>query len=208
MKEIPILCSTPMVQAIQEGRKTMTRRVVKPQPYESEYEPGLFHVMYRQPETVTRKVKRKNPETGEWEEHDSTTRKGSLISATGEIGMYTMLCPYKVGDILWVRETWLLGDDGYHYRANATPHSEQARKDYGYKWRPSIHMPRSAARIFLEVKSVRVERLRDISEADVKAEGFDLTDIMVGKRHFVAFTNILKALKQKKGHTAKAQILC
>jgi hypothetical protein len=79
--------------------------------------------------------------------------------------------PFEPGDILYVRETWLEADDGFHYKANATPESERVRKDFGYKWRPSIHMPREAARLFLKVKNVRVGRIQDISREDAKAEG-------------------------------------
>lgn len=91
------------------------------------------------------------------------------------------------GDRLWVRETFadLIGSGIEHrptpsspiqrfaYAADTTPgsYSDECRKDYGIKWTPSIHMPRSACRILLEVTGVRVERLNDISEEDAKAEG-------------------------------------
>jgi hypothetical protein len=78
---------------------------------------------------------------------------------------------FMAGDILWVRETWLMADDGFHYKADATPESEELRKNYGYKWRPSIFMPREASRITLEVKDVRVERVQDITKEDATAEG-------------------------------------
>jgi hypothetical protein len=64
-----------------------------------------------------------------------------------------------------------MADDGYHYKGDATPTSEEVRKAYGYKWRPSIHMPKAAARIFLRVTDVRAERLHDITESDAQAEG-------------------------------------
>ena len=72
--------------------------------------------------------------------------------------------PYQPGDILYVRETWAESADGYVYRAD-NPDSD------GWGWRPSIHMPREAARIFLRVTDVRVERLRDITEEQAQAEG-------------------------------------
>ena len=86
--------------------------------------------------------------------------------------------PYRPGDILYVREAFCLFDADhvnngvkYAYKADATPESERARKDFGYKWRPSIHMPREAARIFLRVTDVQVERLRSISDTQCMAEG-------------------------------------
>lgn len=89
---------------------------------------------------------------------------------------------YKVGDILWVRETWqhtkvlnLHPTDaafGYVYRADGQPW-----EDYeGWTWKPSIFMPKEACRLWLKVTNVRVERLQAISEADARAEGFDSID--------------------------------
>lgn len=81
----------------------------------------------------------------------------------------TGLCHYGyTGERLWVRETWMI-DPGaerkLHYKADI-PFAEE-----GYNWRPSIHMPRAASRLLLEITDVRVERLQDISRADAKAEG-------------------------------------
>lgn len=100
--------------------------------------------------------------------------------------LYPLVFP---GDRLWVRETWMdVSGTGveardphthertrYAYGADtpAGSYADQCRKDYGLKWRPSIHMPRAASRITLEVTGVRVERLQDISEADAMAEGCD-----------------------------------
>lgn len=88
------------------------------------------------------------------------------------------------GEKLWVRETWMdllgtgierkTGDHGrYAYAADTPPGSygDDQRKAYGLSWRPSIHMPRAASRITLEVTGVRVERLGDVSESDARAEG-------------------------------------
>ncbi len=90
----------------------------------------------------------------------------------------------KPGDILWVRETWMdllgTGIDGdavhrgrYAYGADCLPGSasDEARKDFGLKWKPSIHMPREACRLRLEVTDVRLERLQDISVEEAMAEG-------------------------------------
>ena len=86
----------------------------------------------------------------------------------------TGLCPYGYpGDRLWVRETWShLGEDDndwFVYRAD----NADALDNLIAKWRPSIHMPRAASRILLEITDVRVERLQDISEEDAKAEGVE-----------------------------------
>lgn len=120
----PILFSTPMVQAILDGRKTQTRRVIKPQP--------LDVVTYA----------------------DQRVWYPEVIK-----------CPYEVGDILWVRETFTNSEEYpfIFYKADAD--------DVSIKWKPSIFMPKSACRLFLQVKSVRVERLQDITEEDAIAEG-------------------------------------
>ena len=73
--------------------------------------------------------------------------------------------PHRIGEVLWVRETWVASENGYVYRAVDTNAS--------WKWRPSAYMPRAAARIFLRVTDVRTERLRDITEDDAIAEGFE-----------------------------------
>ncbi len=94
-------------------------------------------------------------------------------------------CPFgNAGDRLWVRETFmdLTGTgieattgkfEGFAYRADtpAGSYGDEVRKEYGLKWTPSLHMPRKACRILLEITAVRVERLNDISEEDAKAEG-------------------------------------
>lgn len=130
----PILFNTDMVRAILDGRKTVTRRVVKPQP-EARIVPG---------------------------EKDCYIYRGIPCGLDG----MTNFAPYRPGDILYVRETWnrLLGE--WIYKANQKP----GFKNPG-KWRPSIHMPREAARIFLRVTDVRVERLQDITPEQIDAEG-------------------------------------
>ena len=77
---------------------------------------------------------------------------------------------YEVGDVLWVRETHWISEDGQHiiYRADVAPASQYTRK-----WRPSIFMPKWARRIILEVTAVRREPLQAITEEDARAEGFD-----------------------------------
>jgi len=137
----PIIFSTPMVKAILEGRKTQTRRVIKVDD---------------------------DPEN--WK----ISIEGTSIVRTEP---YDVKLPrYAAGDILWVRETWATVSSGIiEYKATyIEPYTGSTEIDHiGKKitWRPSIYMPREAARIFLKVTNVRVERLQDITEEDAKAEG-------------------------------------
>lgn len=155
----PILFNTKMVRAILDGEKTVTRRLIKPRYRDDEY---TFQI-------VT------NAHTGEFvrveiiDEYESCTR--------------VLLPRYLPGDILYVRETWQkhrikrplraipadFKEIQYSYKADG----EIANSDGSpFTWRPSIHMPKEAARIFLRVKDVRVERLNDMQEEDAIAEGF------------------------------------
>ena len=141
----PILFNTDMVRAILEGRKTVTRRVVKPQP------------------PVTAHIAKVRNDYG-WSFWEDDPQK------------HYMKPPYRPGDILWVKETWRAGPGQYLYRAWAGAGMEPDKQDaamreMGLKWRPSIHMPREAARIFLRVTDVRVERLDDMTTDDVFMEG-------------------------------------
>ena len=132
----PILFNTDMVRAILEGRKTVTRRPIKPQP------------------------------AGELRRMGEDSCYPGYFAAAGEDRVYRP--PYMVGDVLYVRETWSTSDGSYLYRAwpgeGMEPENQDwAMREMGLKWRPSIHMPREAARIFLRVTDVRVERLQDIN---------------------------------------------
>ena len=144
MRERPILFSAPMVRAILAGRKTQTRRVAKPR---------------RKPSLL---------ELGAWSD--------AYVTDPGNRKLLMRECPFgDVDDRLWVRETWrqsyFTTTDGevvegrFRYRATDPADGVAAG------WRPSIHMPRSASRITLEVTGVRVERLQDISESDAISEG-------------------------------------
>lgn len=152
----PMLFNTDMVRAILENRKTVTRRAVKPQPK------GGHSVLDYDDEAHTADI---------------------LCGNGGEGGVFadwaeTVKAPCWPGDILWVRETWCesLGKAGkYFYRAYAGPRDEM--KEYAHsfnRWRPSIHMPREAARIFLRVTDVRVERLQEITAEGALDEGTDV----------------------------------
>ncbi len=144
----PILFSTPMVQAILDGKKTQTRRVIK---------------------------------IDDAPENWNISIAGTSIVRTEP---YDVKLPrYATGDILWVRETFC----EVPYEHNHVPikggyitipkyaYKADSERDYTGIWKPSIHMPREAARIFLRVKTVRVERLQDITEEDAIAEGMSKT---------------------------------
>src|SRR5690606_13994929 len=191
VRERPILFSGEMVRAILDGRKTQTRRVVRPQPWAGPLPGGKYEA------------------SGPWVGHDGIWRfmRGVVSRREDDIGR----CPYgQPGDWLWVRETWgwrgsiysvgadhkdqiieyradrerryisrpisRRGRDGLpRHRARRPGESEQEYRHYLHRfwsaWRPSIHMPRWASRITLEITDVRVERLQDITEADIIAEG-------------------------------------
>ena len=171
MTERPILFSAPMVRAIRDDSKKQTRRIVKPQPAPNAPHDGGTNWIY----DPTRGLHVPVGSVG----HLSTSAKGGIR------------CPYgQPGDRLWVRETWDWRDWSWNkdcrVRIAYAADGEQADKTspvgwrptiYNYeRWRPSIHMPRWASRITLEVLGVRVERLQDISEEDARAEGVALED--------------------------------
>ncbi|MEQ1751860.1 MAG: hypothetical protein ABL974_20730, partial [Prosthecobacter sp.] len=158
MKECPILFSGPMVRAILDGRKTQTRRIVKPQP---------SYLVESKCSTYATSL---------------VDRHGDLYPGLAAFGVYSeeeaWPCPYgQPGDRLWVRETHRYdGLDPNIAKQMRDPKTVQHRSDADdefVKWLPSIHMPRWASRITLEIVSVRVERLQDITEADAIAEGIE-----------------------------------
>lgn len=159
----PILFNTDMVRAIQEGRKSVTRRAVRT--------PGDVHELF------------------------PVHSKDSIVwRSNGTDVWFEIASRYHTGDILYVRETWTknwyVDPDGYthydqpmyYYAADGTP-DITLMDDNGFtlddqriRWRPSIHMPKEAARLFLRVTDVRVERLQDINDDGVVAEGLEIGD--------------------------------
>lgn len=172
---LPILFNTEMVRAILDGRKTCTRRLVKPQPksklcytfagsdsdtwgYPNRTAHEIWGEEFKLPNDITEEElsKRWNP-------------------------------PYHTDDILYVRETWcglpvneaghMRGHTIYYYKADG----ELRPKGWRGTWHPSIHMPKEASRIWLKVTDVRVERLQDMTDDDAEAEGcFDYTSTALG----------------------------
>ena len=101
---------------------------------------------------------------------------GTLLNYENSYGDFINpvdLCRYKVGDVLYVRETWNEVTNGYIYKATNEPVMVNGYK-ISLRWRPSIHMPKAAARIFLRVTSVRVERLQDMTVEDCHKEGVNI----------------------------------
>lgn len=153
----PILFNTEMVRAILDGRKTCTRRLIKPQPDKKHIYPLGF---------VT----------------DSTEKKevGCFGFAANEYGgsIQYVKPPYRYapGDILYVRETWKKAPNGYYY------YEDWQRNDIAdvTKWKPSIHMPKEAARIWLKVTDVRVERSQEITIDGIRNEGISSMAVHAG----------------------------
>lgn len=163
MKERGMIFNAEMVRAILDGRKTQTRRIMKPQPepcprgghwWPSNVFKTMLHV-----------------------EDEMQNGKGGWGGLVGDA------CPFgDVGDRIWVRETWAeagaSAPDLKLYRANYPEHVpsiyENVPPAEEIRWTPSIHMPRTASRIQLEITDVRVERLNAISEEDAEAEGIDM----------------------------------
>lgn len=151
MKSRPILFSAPMVRAILEGRKTQTRRIVKPQPSAVEAYKHGEHAELSDPAASI--ILRDDKGTG-W----------------NMCGPFR--CPYgQPGDreklLLWVKETF---SPQPHLNAKAYYRATDPLVGVS-KWKPSIFMPRAFSRITLEIVGVRVERLQDIGEEDARAEG-------------------------------------
>lgn len=199
MNEHPILFSSEMVKAIIDGRKTQTRRVIKPQPDE-----GFNHAF--------------QDGDGNWIFWDTqnaaglsefTLRAYPKGSATG------FKCPYgQPGDHLWVRETFNLDDndktkrvgykaDGSGIRTSVRDFDTSER--YELPWKPSIFMPRWASRITLEVVRIRVERVTDISEEDIRAEGTPTpnpppNNWMDDSKWRATFAYLWNCINEKRGH--------
>ena len=149
-----------MVRAILEGRKTQTRRIIKSQPPECV---GKVFCEHFEPTSIDR--------------HGEMQPGPEIFGAYDEDGEWGAKFPYgQPGDRLWVRETWGHTGQGV-WKVADTYHAEdghlvyRATDDVLGGWFPSIHMPRWASRILLQIVSVSVERLQDISEEDARAEG-------------------------------------
>lgn len=149
----PILFNTEMVRAILDGRKSCTRRICKDA---NEY--------------VVPDMDFFNADKRTYAVHNFADQEHTEQLSTAERS-----CPICPGDILYVRETWYKSPLRYMYRADYS-HTERFYtdgKEVSIKWHPSIHMPKEAARIWLRVTDVRVERLQEITGESALAEGAD-----------------------------------
>lgn len=170
VKERPILFSSPMVRAILAGTKTQTRRIIKPQPRPGRL--GNGDIIHSTPGMI-----------GESYYVLDLGKRGTIPLTQGCMYRVRGACPYGVpGDRLWVRESWNVSGLAWGNKPSeaakiAAPSAwRYAATDEGswqHGWRPSIHMPRTASRITLEVTGVRVERLQSITEDDAEAEGVE-----------------------------------
>lgn len=165
----PILFNTEMVRAILDGRKDATRRIVK----------GFI------------------PDDAVWG-YTAFTPKG-YISCRGTFadgyGEKFFKLPCEPGDILYVRETWKKAPNGYYY------YEDWQRNDIAdvTKWKPSIHMPKEAARIWLKVTDVRVERLQDITSEQISREGVEVEypHVLNGEEKRYAFSTLWNSTIKK-----------
>lgn len=141
----PILFNTEMVRAILDGRKTCTRRICKDAN-----------------ECTVPDMDFYNADRRTYAVHNFVDKEHTEQLSTAE-----RTCPICTGDILYVRETWKEAPKGYYY------YEDWQKDDIAdvTKWNPSIHMPKEAARIWLKVTDVRVERLQEITEVQAQAEG-------------------------------------
>jgi len=198
MNDRPIIFSAKSVRAILDGRKTQTRRVIKPQP------PVIWD--------ICKPIVHKDGHIISW---------CFMNSKDPDYHGYPKKPKYKVGDLLWVRETFrygrfALGCGGYaygvEYKTGGIKFTKKARKyakqrqnkdknKQHARWRSPIFMPKWAARIWLEITNIRVERVQDISEEEVQKEGWPRDQEMMplintdykAKRWFQALWDSLNA---------------
>jgi len=182
-KEHPVLFSGPMVRALLSGRKTQTRRIVTPHnsyfwsaPREY-WKHSLFSEAY-----ADRGYLHAPSHSSYDDDHSEREECPRCLEMGWDATTHRLYSKFAIGDTLWVRETWAhdapdldscrrgCESDGIrcgpYYKADASQFDADS-----LRWRPSVHMPRWASRISLEITAVRAERLQDINEEDCEAEG-------------------------------------
>ena len=184
-KSKPILFNTEMVKAILDGRKTVTRRVIKfPINRFTKNIPITDNVSFRQ------------------------IRSGKANFHEDPFFGYDVKLPYSVGDTLYVRETWsdhYVPDEygkpklEYCYKSDGIDIKSECLPGENNRWEPSIHMPKDAARIFLRVTDVRVERLQDITQEQICREGVETEYpfALTGEEKLYAFSRLWNSTIKK-----------
>lgn len=198
VRERPILFSGPMIRAILDGKKTQTRRVIKPQPPQPEQvraKAGIDFALFQRDDAP-----------GIWYVEGPVWAVRQLMDPPIPTPSWT--CSYgEPGDRLWVREAWQAYEpegrpvEGPCFAASG--HHPLCRFE-GHLWRPSIHMPRWASRLTLELTDVRVQQVQAISESDAYAEGIETGTVVqdFGMDHArPAFRNLWDSLNAKRGHS-------
>lgn len=186
-KFIPILFSTPMVQAILSNQKYQTRRTNGLEKLNNHYFQSMVHHY-----------------TGKF----TFVENGNFNPEEKDV--VEVQCPYgKVGDVLWVRETtcYVMSDHAhvllegakdrnqFIYKASIHPDwIEYAKEKYDYKWTPSIYMPKQACRLFLKITDIRVEPLQVISRGDAMAEGCHFANMQKGPNPVDWFKDLWKSI--------------
>jgi len=199
MKERPILMNAAMVRAILDGRKTQTRRPIYPQPTSVEISETWHEIAPGSVETISgsthpfpgsrpahwfRFGSEMNARIDHTRQHSSpykqtrssvrrAEKRDSLVERKWAWQEVASACPYgQPGDRLWVRETWMEGhEDGGGGHGKPYYRASWGNVPADLKWRPSIHMPRWASRITMEITDVRVQRIQGITGEEAKAEG-------------------------------------
>ena len=170
---LPILFNTEMVRAILDGRKTCTRRICKDAN-----------------ECTVPDMEFYNADRRTYAVHNFVDKEHTEQLSTAE-----RTCPICTGDILYVRETWKEAPKGYYY------YEDWQRNDIAdvTKWKPSIHMPKEATRIWLKVTDVRVERLQDITSEQISREGVEVEypHVLNGEEKRYAFSTLWNSTIKK-----------
>ena len=169
----PILFNTEMVRAILDGRKTCTRRICKDAN-----------------ECTVPDMDFYNADRRTYAVHNFVDKEHTEQLSTAE-----RTCPICTGDILYARETWKKAPNGYYY------YEDWQRNDIAdvTKWKPSIHMPKEAARIWLKVTDVRVERLQDMTSEQISREGVEVEypHVLNGEEKRYAFSTLWNSTIKK-----------
>lgn len=190
IKERPIIFSSKSVQAILEGVKTQTRRLIK----------------FKQSSSLEWKQAVQIPNDYSWIFWSDYRKENIKLTANAYNPGDGIKCNYGIpGDRLWVRETWFqttnkeLNLGKIIYKADGW---ESKDRNYPIAWHPSIFMPRQASRITLEITNIRVERLQDISIDDIYAEGCPaISSDADGSKLYEWYSDFWDSINAKRGYS-------